>query len=85
MQKWMFVRGQSPENAALRDISLKRMVGLLDVTPEEMKQIEEGEKQVAQAPKINPGGQGTATPGTGGGEEQALQQEIQQKLSQLSA
>lgn len=49
MKKWLFVMSQDPENAALREIGLSRQLGLLDVTPEELRRIEEGGKKQQDA------------------------------------
>ena len=87
MQKWLFVTSQDPNNPSLREIAMKRMLDLLDVTPEEMRQIEQGGKkqqqlaeqqaqaqpqQAEQQPQPNP-------------EEARLQSRIQEKLAQLNA
>jgi len=87
MQKWLFVTSQDPNNPSLRKIAMKRMLDLLDVTPEEMRQIEQGGKkqqqlaeqqaqaqpqQAEQQPQPNP-------------EEARLQSRIQEKLAQLNA
>jgi len=48
LQKFNFVMQQSPNNQALRQIGIKRQLKMLDLTPEELKQIEEGEKQAQQ-------------------------------------
>jgi hypothetical protein len=86
MQKWMFVTAQNPNNPALREISMKRMLDLLDVTPEEMRQIEQGNKrmqetmeQQAQAPQAQPQEQQQPSQ-----EEMQLQAGIQEKLAQLT-
>lgn len=91
IQKWMFVKSQSPQNQALREITLKRSVELLDITPEEMAQIEEGEKQVQEAEKqqqmmaMQGGQQPQQQPQGVNPQEQQLQQQIQEKLNQLQA
>jgi len=51
IQKWVFVLQQSPQNAPLRKIGIARMLELLDLTPEELKQVEEGEEQVIEIAK----------------------------------
>ena len=45
IQKYMFILGQFPNNMALREIAQKRMLEIVDLTPEELKQVEESEKQ----------------------------------------
>ena len=74
LQKWMFVMQQDPNNQVLREIGIGRQVDLLDVTPEERRQIEEGGKaqqEQIQQPQINP-------------QEQQLQQQVKQKLGELT-
>jgi hypothetical protein len=51
IQKWMFVVSQFPQNTAIKKIAQKRIMELVDVTPEEMKEIEEAENETAM---INP-------------------------------
>lgn len=84
MQKWIYVRAQSPNNMALKEISMKRMLGLLDVTPQELQQIEEAEKQANEMAMMQqqqaPQQEAQANP-----EEAQLQQGIQDKLAQLQA
>lgn len=48
IQKFQFVMAQFPNNLELRKISQSRQLELLDLTPEELKRVEEGEEQ-AQA------------------------------------
>ena len=73
MQKWMFVTSKHPNNVALQKLGMKRELELLDVTPEEQKQVEEAEVQ--QMP--------TAAPMQSSPEEAQLGQQIQQSLGQL--
>lgn len=91
MQKWNFVVAQHPENQALQELSLKRQLDLLDVTPEEMAKIEEGgRQQVEQLENMpQPGPQKGVTPQPQqqvqtDPEEMQLQGDIQQKLAQLT-
>lgn len=64
IQKWQFVLKGHPNNRALKTISLKRELELLDLSPDELKQVEEDEEAQAQAAAVNPspmdgqGGQG---------------------------
>ncbi len=44
IQKFMFILTQFPNNPALRKIAQKRMLELVDITPEELKEVEEAEK-----------------------------------------
>jgi hypothetical protein len=48
VQKFMFVQQQFPENMALRKISQRRQLELLDFTADELSQVEEEEKQLEQ-------------------------------------
>ena len=48
IQKFQFVLSQSPNNPALRKISQKRQLELLDLTPEELRQVEEAEDKMQQ-------------------------------------
>jgi len=44
IQKFMFILQQFPDNVALRKIARKRMLDSVDLTPEEMKQVEESDE-----------------------------------------
>jgi hypothetical protein len=48
IQKFQFILAQFPNNPALRKIAEKRMLELVDLTPEELRQVEEAEEQVIQ-------------------------------------
>lgn len=62
VQKWMFVKSQFPNNPALKKIAQKRQLELLDLTPEELEEVEKAEEQVAMMnmqatqpqPQVNP-------------------------------
>lgn len=85
VQKWMFVLQQFPNNPALREIGQRRMIDLLDVTPEEMQKIIEAEQpiqqqleqQTTQPQQANQANQTNP-------EEAQLEQDIQNKLELLS-
>jgi hypothetical protein len=47
IQKWMFVISQFPQNPAIRKIAQSRIMELVDVSPEELKEIQEAEDQSA--------------------------------------
>jgi len=53
IQKWGFIQKQHPDNQVLKTLALKRELELLDLTPEELKEIEEAEKPKAPAPIMN--------------------------------
>lgn len=48
IQKFQFVMSQFPDNVALRRIAQKRELELLDLTPEELRQVDEAEEQAQQ-------------------------------------
>jgi len=54
IQKFQFVMSQFPTNVALRKIAQKRELEMLDLTPEELKQVEEAEDQAQQQTLIQP-------------------------------
>lgn len=49
IQKWLFVLAQFPDNQVLRQIAQKRELELLDLTADELRQVNDAEKQKAQA------------------------------------
>lgn len=55
VQKWLFITKQFPSNMALRKIAQKRQLELLDLTPEELKQVEQAEDMQANQPQGMPG------------------------------
>ena len=70
LQKFQFVLSQFPNNPALRKIAQKRQLESLDLTPEELREIEEAEEMVmkqVQAPQ----------------EDTAMAQDISSSLDQL--
>jgi len=54
IQKFMFVLQQFPNNEALKRIGQKRMLELLDITPEERNQISEAEKTTVEPAPLPP-------------------------------
>uniref|UniRef100_A0A6H1ZRK5 Portal protein n=1 Tax=viral metagenome TaxID=1070528 RepID=A0A6H1ZRK5_9ZZZZ len=63
IQKFMFILSQFPNNPVLRTIAQKRMLEIVDLTPEELKQVEEAEKQLQiQQPQMQPQQQLTQMP-----------------------
>lgn len=50
IQKFMFILSQFPNNVALRKIAQKRMLESVDLSPEELKQVEDAEVQQLQQP-----------------------------------
>lgn len=55
VQQFMFILSQFPNNEPLRKIAQKRMLEIVDLSPEELRQVEEGEKAPVSAnPQIDP-------------------------------
>jgi hypothetical protein len=48
VQKWIFIKQSFPNNPAVQTIAAKRMLENVDVTPEELRQIEEAEEQAQE-------------------------------------
>jgi hypothetical protein len=48
IQKFMFIKSQFPGNIALDRISQKRMLEIVDLTPEEIREVEEEQKKLQQ-------------------------------------
>lgn len=61
LQKFQFLLQQFPNNSALKMIAQKRMLQTVDLTPEELRMVEEAEKQAASMPPSSP------TPALGAG------------------
>ena len=59
IQKFQFVMSQFPNNLALRKIAQKRELEMLDLTPEELRQVEEAEDDAQQQAMAQ--SQGTTT------------------------
>lgn len=51
VQKWIFIMQQFPNNVALKTIGQKRMLETMDLSPEELKEVEEAEKQAQLQPQ----------------------------------
>lgn len=73
LQKWQFVLKSHPNNLALQRIGLKRELELLDLSAEELKEVEEAEEQAAIRAATTPiapdagGMPGAPMPGAPGG------------------
>ena len=52
IQKFMLIRSQFPNNPALGKIVQKRMLQMVDLSPEELKQVEEAEEEAMQIPQM---------------------------------
>lgn len=57
IQRFMFLLKMFPNNLALRKIAQKRSLEIVDLTPEELKEVEEAEKQTEQAQQMMANGQ----------------------------
>ena len=79
MQRLFFIKNQFPDNPALVKIIQKRSLELIDLTPEEIKEIEEYEKKKIE---MMPIGQITQ-PASPSQEEQQLTRGIQDKMNQI--
>lgn len=60
IQKFMFIKSQFPGNVALDRIAQKRMLEIVDLTPEEIREVEEEQKKIQQQQQqvspLQPGG-----------------------------
>ena len=74
IQKFMAIMQQFPNNAALRKIAQKRMLESVDLTPEELREVEEGDKQVVEGMEEESTPQG----------QEALSATIQNQMLQLT-
>lgn len=79
IQKFQFVLSQFPNNLALRKIAQKRELEMLDLTPEELKQVEEAEDQL-QTQQANQQAGVQPQPN-----EAQLAEQIQGQLAQINA
>jgi len=77
LQKFTFILKQFPNNIALRGIAQKRMLESVDLTPEELRQVEEAEKQTPEQ-VITEQGRVQQDP-----EEQQLLGELEQSLANV--
>lgn len=82
IQKFMFVLSQFPNNKALRKIAQKRELEMLDLTPTELREVEEAEKEAeAMAEAAAQAGAGQQP----NPEQEQLMGDVRSRLSQLSA
>ena len=77
IQKFMFILSQFPNNISLRKIAQKRMLESVDLTPEELREVEEGEKQMVEQ---MPQPEETPSP-----DQAQLSQDVQNQMAQLAA
>lgn len=76
MQKFQYVLTQSPQNTALRKIAQKRQLGLLDLTTQEMREIEEAEDKLMEIQQNQM---------IANNEDQNMIQQAQEQMQQLQA
>ena len=79
IQKMFAVKNQFPNNRALNRIIQRRSLELIDLTPEELKEVEEEEKRMAEMPMEVP----VEAPEKIGEEEQMAQQ-LQRSAGELA-
>lgn len=96
IQKWLFILQQFPNNTALKRIAQKRELELLDLTPTELKEIQDEEERQAQlmtqgvpvdpnAP-VAPGTPQAQTPGQPNDQiDPGLMDSIHQSLAELGS
>lgn len=78
IQKFQFVMQQFPNNKALQKIAQRRELELLNLSPEELKQVEEAEKEAQQITAEQ------AASGQAGGGSPDLAAEVQSMMGQLN-
>ena len=81
IQKFMFITQQFPDNMTLRKISQRHMLEAVDLSPEELRQIEEEEEKKAETAMMQIQQPAEAQPEN----NQQLQQDIQGQLAQLAS
>lgn len=88
IQKFQFVLQQFPNNPALKKIAQRRQLDLLDLRPDELKEIEEAEEKIAmqmeqQAIAAQQQAQTQVQQPQAAPQDEALTQRINQQLEQL--
>lgn len=63
IQKWGYILGQFPNNSVLKRLAQKRQLDIVDLTPQELKEVEEEEDRMAKAAQTAPTIPGAAAPG----------------------
>lgn len=82
LQKFQYLLQNFPNNEALRKISQRRMLDSVDITPEEMKMIEESQKKAEEQMAMQ--AQATGQPGLPA-PQQGAPNPLQDKMAQLGA
>ena len=83
LQKFMFVLKQFPNNVALRKIGQKRMMDSLDITPEELRQIEESEENTPETNTIEQNQGKVQQQPQGNPEDDQILKELEQSLNNI--
>lgn len=78
IQKMFAIMAQFPQNAALRKIAQRRSLEMLDLTPEELREVEEEEKKIVEQPE-------QTSMQAESGEDTQLASNIQNNLGELSS
>jgi len=92
IQKFMFILSQFPNNVALRKIAQKRMLEIVDLTPQELKQVEENEEAIQEQLQSQAQGQvqpqqqtQPQQPQAQPAQPQPTQEDLSPQLSELSS
>ena len=81
IQKFQFVMSQFPNNIALRKIAQQRELEILDLTPEELRQVKESEEQAEQMAQMQAQVQPEAQPQP---QQAQPQEDLSPELEELS-
>ena len=76
LKKLLAIRQQFPNNPALQSILQRRSLEIIDLTPEELREVEEAEKKLMEAPPMQQ---------QQGQEQAGLMQGIQQGMGELAS
>ena len=82
LTKWQAVLSQYPDNMVLRRISQKRQLEILDLTPQELKEVEDEEKRKMDAAMLAP--VEAQAPQPGQGQPNNVVQDIRGQLAQMA-
>lgn len=84
IQKFQFILSAFPNNPALRKIAQKRMLEMVDLTPEELREVEEAEKQAEKMMQMQQQMGQMVQEQQGQTEQNPLMEEIQSQIGQLT-
>jgi hypothetical protein len=85
VQQFMFILSQFPNNPVLRKLAQKRMLEIVDLSPEELKQVSESEESMQKQAELQ--SQQTQQTGQNSAQEQVdpmLMQDVQKQMQQLT-